>query len=281
MNNYYICRNVFLNRMLNFLKIIKSELRNFILLFAVILTAFYFFKVFSHKPVSENITLPEIKIVNTTIQLDNETNNKLKSLELLLETVKTKNDSAIKLKLKYTIKDLDSILFNKSKELNNISKNNVDSIVKILNNKIAKINEVQNTISNVKEDYEYRTDLYQSLILFIVAIIGFFGYSNFKDIEVKSKQIAEETAEKKAEERVNEFTDEKISDIVSIKAEEKVGQVIQDIADKRFNEITKNYEDKLDKVINEKWDSYMQTENDDITNLKAEIKDLKRRISEL
>lgn len=267
--------------MFDFLKTIKWEPRNFILFIAVILTAMYFFKVFSHKPVSENINLPEIKIVNTTIQLDNETNNKLKSLELLLETVKTKNDSATKLKLKYSIKDLDSIFFNKSKELNNISKNNVDSIVKTLNNKIAKINDVQNTISNIKEDYEYRTDLYQSLILFIVAIIGFFGYSNFKDIEVKSKQIAEETAEKKAEERVNEFTDEKISDIVSIKAEEKVGQVIQDIADKRFNEITKNYEDKLDKVINEKWDSYMQTENDDITNLKAEIKDLKRRISEL
>lgn len=272
-----------MNKLKEIIKIIS--LRTIVLIIAIILTALYFVKVFNSKPISENIILPEVKIVNTTIQLDKETNSKLKSLDLLLEKINTKNDSVSKLRIKIAIKELDSLLYRKSNELNNMSKNNLDSIVNILNKKISEINNVQNTISNVKEDYEYRTDLYQSLILFIVAIIAFFGYSNFKDIEVKSKEIAERTAEKRAEERAEEriieFTDEKISDIVSSKAEEKVDQVIQEIAERKFNDISKNYEIKLDEVIREKLDSNVQSENDDITNLKAEIKKLKLRISDL
>ena len=261
--------------MLEYIK--KVRWRGIVLFIAVILPASYFIKVFLNKPKSENIALPEVKIVNTIIQLDNETNKKLKKLDLLLETVKTSDDTIVRLKLKLAIKELDSVFFNKSNELNNIANNNVDSIVKVLNKKIDEINNIQNNIRTVKEDYEYRTDLYQSLILFIVAIIGFFGYSNFKDIEEKAKNIAEG----KAEERVKSFTDEKISEIVSGIAEDQVNKVIQDIAENRFNEISKKYDNKLDLLIKEKLDSIEGIENDEIVNLKAEINVLKRRISVL
>lgn len=251
--------------------------RNIVLFLAVLVAGFYFYTVIVSLPRHEDIILPEVKIVNTNIQLDKETSDKLRNFELLLERAKYPKDSISLIRLKLSIQDLDETFFNKSKELNNIAKSNVDSIVTVLNKKISDINNVQNTISTVKEDYEYRTDLYQSLILFIVAIIGFFGYSNFKEIENKSKEIAKKSADK----RILEYSEKKITEIVSQKAEEKVNEIVQGVAQTKFSEITKDYENQLDVLIKEKIESNVDTENIEITKLKAEIKALKEKIIDL
>lgn len=254
-------------------KLKKIKLGSIVLLIGVVLTASYFVKVYLNKPISENISLPEVKIVNTTVQLDKETNKKINNLCLLLESQKVKNDSLTRLKVKNALIEFDSIFYDKSKVLNKIAKNNVDSIVKILNKKIDEVNNIQNNIRTVKEDYEYRTDLYQSLILFIAAIIGFFGYSNFKDIEVKSKEIAEK--------RVNKYTDERITEIVTIKAEEHVKSSILDVTETEFEKLRKKFEIQLNDLLENKIKRDNAIESDQITNLKSEIKELKRRISEL
>lgn len=121
------------------------------------------------------------------------------------------------------------------------SKAQMDSVMRQLEYHEAVLNNKFQTLLSQKAEEDWIKDLFVYVFGIVVAVLGFFGYRSFTDLEEKTIKIANEKAKETAEATVPDITANKVSTECSSKVPIEVSNYLATHLAQKVNEKIDTY----------------------------------------
>lgn len=198
-----------------------------------------------------------------------------------IRTLEDKNDKQyIKLikesKVNYfeiPIKNVDTNYIVLSKDLIFNLNQKTDSI----NSKIEQINEVSSNLEKIQKENTESFIFYITLIGFIFAIVGFFGFKSIFDTRQAAIERAVFDAKLIAESKAKEIAELEAKKISGEKAKEVAEEISKTESQKTAkSEIKKYFDDKFDSEITNRLDKFYDNREERITKIEDNIDKIQR-----
>lgn len=148
-----------------------------------------------------------------------------------------------------------------------ITQDKLDSVVKKLEHHEALLENKYQTMLSQKADEEWMRDLFVYVFGIVVAVLGFFGYRSFADMEKniseKAKEGAKEAAREAADAIVPNLTETKVNSECSTKIPEKVTEYLNANLNARITE-------KIDAFLDDEGKNIIVSNVERVVNLQLE-----------